>query len=118
MQWNLDDTRPIYSQLIEQLQLAIVAGEFSPGDKLPSVRDMAQAASVNPNTMQKALAELERSGLVFAQRTSGRYITEDDSMIKQVKVDIAKEQAFQFLEKMQSLGFTKKEILELLSIAI
>lgn len=115
MQWNLDENRPIYSQLIEQLTHAIAAGEFKPGDKLASVRDMAAEASVNPNTMQKAMSEMERLGLVYTQRTSGRFITEDEAMIKQIKIDIAREQIAQFLETMQGLGFTHEEILQLLS---
>ena len=71
MAWNLDSDRPIYAQLLERIQLQIVSGIYAPGDKLPSVRDLAAEASVNPNTMQKAFAELERSGLIETKRTSG-----------------------------------------------
>ena len=80
MPWNLDDSRPIYLQLMEKIQQDIVSGTYRPGEKLPSVRELALDAAVNPNTMQKALSELERSGLVYSQRTSGRFITEDESM--------------------------------------
>ena len=79
MAWNLDSDRPIYAQLLERIQLQIVSGIYGPGDKLPSVRDLAAEASVNPNTMQKAFAELERSGLIETKRTSGRFVTEDNS---------------------------------------
>lgn len=84
MAWNLDSDRPIYAQLLERIQLQIVSGIYAPGDKLPSVRDLAAEASVNPNTMQKAFAELERSGLIETKRTSGRFVTEDKNMITQI----------------------------------
>ena len=74
MPWDLDNDRPIYLQLMERIQQDIVAGVYQAGDKLPSVRDLAMEAAVNPNTMQKALSELERNGLLHSQRTSGRYI--------------------------------------------
>ena len=76
MPWNLDNDRPIYMQLMERIQQDIISGAYQPGDKLPSVRDLAVEAAVNPNTMQKALSELERCGLVYSQRTSGRFITD------------------------------------------
>ena len=85
MPWNLNSSRPIFIQLIEIIQIDIISGKYAPGGKLPSVRDLAAEAAVNPNTMQKALSELERSGLVFSQRTSGRFITEDTKMIEELK---------------------------------
>ena len=117
MNWSLSTDRPIYAQLIEQITSAIVAGEYRPGEKLPSVRDLAEAAAVNPNTMQKALAELERTGLVYTQRTAGRYITEDEAMPKKVKQQIALEQIQQFLSQMERLGLTRQEIAALVSQA-
>ena len=69
MAWELDADRPIYAQLVERIQKEIVSGKYQPGEKLPSVRDLAAVAAVNPNTMQKAFAELERSGLIVTQRT-------------------------------------------------
>ena len=92
MPWDLDNDRPIYLQLMERIQQDIIAGIYKPGDKLPSVRDLAVEAAVNPNTMQKALSELERSGLVYAQRTSGRFITEDEQMLKEMKKEQASRQ--------------------------
>ena len=89
MPWNLDSSRPIYLQIIERVQMDIITGRYQPGDKLPSVRDLAQEAAVNPNTMQKALSELERSGLIYSQRTSGRFITEDKELIHQMKKGLA-----------------------------
>ena len=81
MAWELDADRPIYAQLVERIQKEIVSGKYQPGEKLPSVRDLAAVAAVNPNTMQKAFAELERSGLIVTQRTSGRAVTEDTELI-------------------------------------
>lgn len=115
MTWELDSDRPIYKQLIEHFQLSIVSGRYNPGEKLPSVRDLAAEAAVNPNTMQKALADLEQAGLVYTQRTSGRYITEDKSMVEQLKNNLAVEQIKEFLEKMSRLGFTKQQTVELMT---
>lgn len=114
MAWEFKDQRPIYIQLIEQIKLKIISGEFKPGQKFPTVRELAEEASVNPNTIQKALAELERTGFLYSQRTSGRFITEDVDMIKSIKLDIAKDQAFNFLKSMNSLGLSTKEIIEFL----
>ena len=115
MAWNLDSDRPIYAQLLERIQLQIVSGIYPPGGKLPSVRELAAEASVNPNTMQKAFAELERSGLIVTKRTSGRFVTEDKDMITQIRTQLAKEEALSFIEKMKELGFEKNDILALLS---
>lgn len=116
MSWHFNDDRPIYMQLMEQIQLKIVSGQYKAGGKLPSVRDMASDASVNPNTMQKALTELERTGLVFSQRTSGRFITEDIGMIKNIRNGLAKEQIEKFLNNMEKIGYTKQETIELIEI--
>ena len=102
MAWILDDSRPIYLQIVDLIKTEIIAGVYRPGDKLPSVRDLAMEASVNPNTMQKALTELERSGLVYTQRTNGRFITEDIAKMTEIKEQLAKEQirlAFDQAEK-------------------
>jgi len=115
MSWNLDSDRPIFLQIIGKIQTDIISGAYEPGDKLPSVRELAQEASVNPNTMQKALAELERTGLVHSQRTSGRFITEDTTMIHNLKAELAKDIIQEFLENMQRLGFEKEEAIELIT---
>ncbi len=114
MAWNLDSSRPIYAQIIEKVQLDIIAGIYRPGDKLPSVRDLAAVAGVNPNTMQKALSELERNGLVHSLRTSGRFITEDKDMIERMREDLASAHIQEFLEKMGQMGFDSKKIIELI----
>ena len=117
MKWDLTSDRPIYTQLIEQITQRIVSGEYIAGEKLPSVRDMAQQAAVNPNTMQKALAELERSGLVHTERTAGRYITEDIEMLKSIKSDLANNQIVEFFEKMNQLGFDRAQTINLIENA-
>ena len=113
MAWNLNSDRPIFIQIVERIEMDIISGKYKPGDKLPSVRDLAAEAAVNPNTMQKAFTELERTGLVFSQRTTGRFITEDETMIKQLKTETATEHIREFLKSMEHLGFTRPEILEL-----
>lgn len=117
MSWTLDNDRPIYLQLMERIQRDIIAGVYQPGDKLPSVRDLALEAAVNPNTMQKALSELERNGLVYSQRTSGRFITEDTEMLTQMKKELATEHIQEFFQKMEQLGFSRAELLTLVTKA-
>ena len=112
MAWELKSDRPIYSQLMEYIKISIVSGKYKPGAKMPSVRELASEASVNPNTMQKALTELERLGLLFSVRTSGRFITEDSKMIEEMKCNLAKEEIQAFLKKMEQIGFTKEEAIE------
>ena len=114
MAWILDDTRPIYLQIEDLIKTNISAGVYQPGQKLPSVRDLAAEASVNPNTMQKALTELERSGLVYTQRTSGRFITEDISKMTELKEQLAREQIQLFLKNMEQLGLSRDDIRRLL----
>ena len=114
MTWELKNDRPIYAQLIEQIKLRIISGFYRPGERLPSVRDMAAEAAVNPNTMQRAMQELEARGLINTQRTAGRTITEDETMIQALRQQKAQEQIAQFWAAMQKLGFTQAEALSLL----
>lgn len=118
MPWKLSSDRPIFIQIVERIQMDIISGVYQPGDKLPSVRDLAGIAAVNPNTMQKALSELERTGLVYSHRTSGRFITEDTQMIKNLKFSLAEEKITEFLDNMSKLGFEKSEILALIEKCI
>lgn len=115
MQWQFSNDAPIYTQLIQQVKVGIVTGAFPPGERLPSVRDMATEAGVNPNTMQRALAELERDGLVYSQRTAGRFVTEDNTMINTAKRSLAERHVKTFLEAMLRLGFQRDEIIDLIS---
>lgn len=105
MAWKLDNDRPIYAQIVEKIKLRIISGFYQPVSKLPSVRDLALEAGVNPNTMQKAFAELENSGLLITMRTSGRMVTEDEERISMVRETIAQEKIDAFLQDMRELGF-------------
>lgn len=111
MTWDFTPDRPIYTQLIEQIQLRIVSGRYPPGSKLDSVRDLAAEAAVNPNTMQRALSELERLGLLHTQRTSGRTVTEDEDRIFEIRQDLAQRQVEEFLFRMEQLGYSQEETL-------
>ena len=114
MKWQFSADAPIYTQLVAQIQMYIVSGALPPGERLPSVREFAAEAGVNPNTMQRAMAQLEREGLVHSQRTAGRFVTEDRARIQQAKRQCAEEQIQTFLEKMEQLGYTRAEILQLM----
>ena len=114
MAWNLQSDRPIYAQLVDQIQRMIVTGIFPAGSRLPSVRELAAEAAVNPNTMQRALVKLEEDGLLYTQRTSGRYVTEETERIMEVKRALAEELIRQFVENMNRLGYTREQSVELL----
>ena len=118
MAWELNSDRPIYTQILEKIQTRIISGVYKPGDRLPSVRELAAEANVNPNTMQKAFAELERSGLILTQRNSGRTVTEDTSMINQIQTQVALSQVQSFFQTMMELGFNKEEILAFVTKAM
>lgn len=118
MKWDFNDSQPIYSQIIDTITMSIVSGEYQAGQKLTSVRDLAAEASVNPNTMQKALSELERNGLVFSNRTSGRFITSDLELLDEIKINLATVQINQFIRNMNSLGFKNDETIELITDAL
>ena len=99
MSEQFDASRPIYAQLVERLKAKILAGTYPPGGHLDSVRDLAAAAGVNPNTMQRALAQLEAEGLVRTERTNGRFVTEDTELIEQLRAEAARNMAAEFLRK-------------------
>jgi DNA-binding transcriptional regulator YhcF (GntR family) len=118
MKWVFRGDRPIYAQIVEQIQLGILGGEYPPGGGIPSVRALALEAEVNPNTMQKALSELETQGLLNTHRTAGRTVTEDGKMIRKLKENMAKEHIRAFFEGMSALGVSREEALELLKAAV
>ena len=113
MSWQFVADRPIYSQLVEHLSIFIINGQYAAGSRLPSVRDLAAEAKVNPNTMQRALAELENSGLVYSERTSGRFVTEDTEMIQSVKQKLAQQRIEQFFADMKNLGLEWQQVLKM-----
>lgn len=112
--WELNADRPIYLQIAERLELAICSGVYRPGERIPSVRELAAQAGVNPNTMQRALAELERKNVVVTFRTNGRTVTEDKAMIDETRNTLARKRVHEFLEKMKEMGFEREEIVTLL----
>ena len=114
MEWKLDDNRPIWMQLQEQLTRKILAGWYHAGEKLPSVRDLAAEAGVNPNTMQRALAALDSAGLTVTNRTMGRTVTEDQAILEGMRASLAEGIIRQFYESAAELGYTKEQALELL----
>ena len=103
---QFDASRPIYAQLVERLKARILAGTYPPGGHLDSVRDLAAAAGVNPNTMQRALAQLETEGLVRTERTAGRYVSKDTALIEQLRADTARTLASDNLEKKRGLDYS------------
>ncbi|MDR0839446.1 MAG: GntR family transcriptional regulator [Oscillospiraceae bacterium] len=109
MEFSFDADRPIYIQLKERVKIKIVSGEYPPGSQIPTVRELAEQSSVNPNTMQKALSELERDGLLFAQRTSGRFVTEDAGLVENLKKELAGTEISRFLKVMASIGIPPDE---------
>lgn len=105
---------PIYLQLIDLVKLQIISGQLQPGDKLPSVRELAMTYGVNPNTMQKALSELEWEKLVYTVRTTGRYVTEDAALIQKLRKELAELRIGEFFTELRRLGYSKAEIRQLL----
>lgn len=114
MEWKLDDSRPIWPQLKEKLKKDIVAGKYPTGGQFPTVRELAEDAKVNRNTMQRALSELEGDGLLVTNRTAGRMVTTDEALIRECKDEIAKGNLQRFFEEMQALGYDELDTFELM----
>ena len=114
MGWNFQTDLPIYTQLVDAIKFSIVSGQLLPGARMSTVRDLALEAGVNPNTMQRALQQLEREGLVFSQRSSGRFVTEDVSVIDRARSALAAEYVRRYRDSMASLGFSEDEMRALL----
>ena len=113
MDWKLTGDRPIWLQLKEQITQRIILGEYPMGSRLPTVRELATEAGVNPNTMQRALAELERTGLVYTQRTAGRFVTEDAAVVDSAKQELAHQQIGAFLHRMERMGYDREQTAQL-----
>ena len=114
MGWNFQNDLPIYAQLVDAIKFSIVSGQLLPGARMSTVRDLALEAGVNPNTMQRALQQLEREGLVFSQRSSGRFVTEDVSVIDRARSALAAEYVRRYRDSMASLGFSEEDMRTLL----
>lgn len=115
MEWKLDDSRPIWPQLKDQLVRAIVAGKYIMGGSFPTVRELAEDAGVNRNTMQRALSELENDGFVITNRTAGRTVTTDEGLVMKMKEAIAKESIEQFFREMAAIGYSEDEVITMIT---
>ncbi|MCD8090970.1 MAG: GntR family transcriptional regulator [Clostridiales bacterium] len=116
MKWNFTEDRAIYAQIVEQVKLFIISGELPPGSRLPSVRELAAEAGVNPNTMQRALTELEITGLLISQRTLGRFVTDDSDLIFLLKRETARKKIADFIGDMSKIGYSADEAKDLMNI--
>lgn len=114
MDYIFDNERPIYVQLVEKLRIEIVSGKIKSGERIPSVRELALTARVNPNTMQKALAELESEGLVYTERTNGKFVTDNKELIEKIKKELAKEKVNNYINDMKNIGITYEEAIQYL----
>ena len=114
MNYTFDNERPIYIQLVEKLRIEIVSGKLKPGERIASVRELAFTTKVNPNTMQKALVELEGEGLIYTERTNGKFITTDQNLIEKAKKELAKENVNKYISDMNNIGITFEESIKYL----
>ena len=114
MNWKFTGDRPVYQQIMAAIRGAILTGELSPGKKVPSVRDLAAEAQVNPNTMQRALTELEREGLLISGGTSGRTVTQDQDVLQAMRRQTLEELAREWAEKFRVFGLTPRQAAQLL----
>lgn len=112
MEWTFKEGRPIYTQIVEQMKMRIASGAYKPGAKVPSVRELAVEAGVNPNTMQRAFAELERDELLHAVRTSGRFITEEENVLSNLQKSLGKNFIKEMFDNLKKLGMNEKEIVD------
>ena len=114
MEYIFDNERPIYIQLVEKIRLEIISGKLKSGERMPSVRELALIERVNPNTMQKALFELENEGLVYTERTNGKFVTDNKELIENIKKEMAQEKVNSYLKDMRNIGMTYEEALKYL----
>ena len=110
MAWKFDNNIPIYIQISNIIKLQIVTKQLKSGDKLPTVRDLAETAGVNPNTVQRALSDLETEGFVYSVRTTGRFVTDNVDLIQRTRVELAQNELVTFVSNMLNLGFEESEL--------
>lgn len=110
MAWKFDNNIPIYIQITNAIKLQIVTNQLKSGDKLPTVRDLAEIAGVNPNTVQRALSDLEDEGFVYSMRTTGRFVTDDTELITKTRIELAQNELDNFVTNMLELGFDRAEL--------
>lgn len=109
LQWRFSGSRPVYIQIMEQIRAAILAGEYPPGGRIPPVRDFASQAQVNPNTMQRALLEMEREGLLIAQGTLGRFVTSDPKILETMRQEAVDAVIRDCAARFQAVGLTMEQ---------
>jgi len=109
-----DNERPIYVQLVEKIKLEIISGKLKAGERIPAVRELALTTKVNPNTMQKALMELENEGLIYTERTNGKFVTTNIKLVEKLKNELAKEKAINYLKDMNDIGINNQEAIKYL----
>ncbi|MCU9533326.1 GntR family transcriptional regulator [Streptococcus sp. CSL10205-OR2] len=112
MAWKFDEKSPIYVQIAQRVKMRIISQDIKSGEQLPTVREFAEEAGVNPNTMQRAFIELERDGMVYSQRTSGRFVTDDKELIEQKRHELAEEEIKTFINHMKKIGFNNEQMIE------
>ena len=112
MSWSFSNDKPIFQQLVDIITLKIISGEYPAGSKLEAVRELAVVAGVNPNTMQRALSEIEGTGLIYTKRGDGRYVTEDYSKIASIKEKYVNGYTEKYIESLKNLGLNNDEIAE------
>ncbi|MBQ1394849.1 MAG: GntR family transcriptional regulator [Lachnospiraceae bacterium] len=115
MKWEFKSGIPIYLQIISLLKMKIAAGELPPGSQVQPVRELAMEAGVNPNTMQRALTQLEQEGLLYTQRTSGRFVTEDKQVLKEMRKSLSEQYVKDLFEALGKIGMNREEIIEAVS---
>ncbi len=114
MEFAFDNNIPIYIQLLEYMKIYLISGVFKCGEKIPSVRDLSSTFKVNPNTMQKALGELESMKLIYTERTNGKYVTNDKELINKLKDEYAMELAKSYFQGMKRIGLGKADSIKYL----
>lgn len=114
MNFEFNNNVPIYVQIVEQLKIYIISGKIKTGERLPSVRDLALQLKVNPNTLQKALQELEETNLIYTERTNGKFVTDDQKLINKYKNKYALELSLKYFDNMKRIGLKTNEMIEYL----
>ncbi len=109
--WTFESDKPIYGQIVERIKFRIVKGEYPPGSRIPSVRELALEAGVNPNTVQRAYAELESEGVLYTERTNGKFVVNDSGLLNQLKQTLSRSYIEDLFQKLTELGLTKEEII-------
>ena len=113
MDWKFSGSRPVYLQIMEQIRMAVISGEYGPGQRIPPVRELAFRAGVNPNTMQRALWELEQEGLLVAD-TTGRWVTEDGEILQQMRQQMVQQTLRTCAQQLRGVGLSMHEAVTLL----